>query len=78
MHAVRLMAIVLIATTGAYSNSVVFRFRKLWGADMGAVAINKRLCREQPAVGWSLVASQGITILAGLVLLLMLFGGIGR
>ncbi len=74
MHAVRLVALAVIAITGAYSNIVVFRFRKLWGAEMGAVAINRRLCREQPAIGWSLVASQGITILSALVLLVMIFG----
>lgn len=75
MHAVRLAAIILIAVTGAYSNLIVFRFRKLWGAEMGAPAINKRLCREQPSVGWSLVASQCVTLLAGLVLFVLLFRG---
>lgn len=74
MHAVRLVALAVIAITSAYSNIVVFRFRKLWGAEMGGVAINRRLCREQPAIGWSLVASQGITILSALVLLVMIFG----
>lgn len=75
MHAVRLVSLVLIAITGTYSNSVVFRFRKLWGADLGAVAINRRLCQEQPAVGWSLVASQAVTLLAGLMLFIVLFRG---
>jgi hypothetical protein len=70
-----MVALVLIAVTGAYGNSVVFRFRKLWGADMGAIAIQKRLCQEQPVMGWSLFASQGATLLAGLVLFVMLFRG---
>lgn len=75
MHAVRTVALVLIAVTGSYSNSVVFRFRKLWGADMGAIAINKRLCRERPVIGWTLFTSQAATLLAGLVLLAILFHG---
>lgn len=75
MHVVRLAALVLIAVTGTYSNSVVFRYKKLWGADMGAIAINRRLCHEQPAIGWSLLASQGVTLLAGLALFVMLCRG---
>jgi len=75
MHVARLVALALIAVTCAYSNSIMLRFRRLWGAHMGAVAINKRLCKEHPAIGWSLVASQAVTVLAGLMLLVMLFRG---
>lgn len=52
----------LLGLSGIVSWSIVLKYRKAWGQELGPYAICARLLKEDKAWGWALIASQ----LAGL------------
>lgn len=56
---------VVIAASGIVSWSIVFKYRKAWGQELGPYAICARLLKEEKAWGWLLIVSQLLAIAAG-------------
>ena len=55
----------LIGVSGIVSWSIVFKYRKAWGQQLGPYAICARLLKEDRAWGWLFILSQLFGVAVG-------------